>query len=123
MDYRNAFVLWRGLGVDYEGGVLASPARVAIHFTHRLGALVAGSVLITVALVTLLRARRSRLRMAALLLLCAVCLQISIGIATVQWAVPLPLATLHNAGAACLVLATVSLLRALWPASNDGVIP
>jgi cytochrome c oxidase assembly protein subunit 15 len=122
MDYRNAFVLWRGLGTDYEGGVLASPARVAIHVTHRLGALVAGSVLITVALVTLLRAQRSRLRIAAVLLLCAVCLQISIGIATVHWAVPLPLATLHNAGAAFLVLTTVILLRALWPVSSDGVI-
>src|ERR1700730_5285542 len=47
MDYRNAFVLWRGLGVDYEGGVLAAPARIAIHFTHRIGALVAGLVLVS----------------------------------------------------------------------------
>ena len=42
MDFRDAFVLWRGLGVDYEGGVLAGPARVAIHFTHRLGAVARG---------------------------------------------------------------------------------
>src|SRR5580700_10107198 len=47
MDYRNAFVLWRGLGIDYEGGVLAHPARVAIHVTHRLGAVVAGLSLIS----------------------------------------------------------------------------
>jgi heme A synthase len=40
-DYRNAFVLWRGLGINYEGGVLDNPARVAIHLTHRLGAIVA----------------------------------------------------------------------------------
>ena len=44
MDFRDAFVLWRGLGIDYEGGVLSAPARVAIHFTHRLGAVIAGSV-------------------------------------------------------------------------------
>ena len=37
MDFKDAFVLWRGLGIDYEGGVLDHPARVAIHFTHRLG--------------------------------------------------------------------------------------
>ena len=30
-DYRNAFVLWRGLGTDYEGGVLDNAARIAIH--------------------------------------------------------------------------------------------
>ncbi len=42
MDFRDAFVLWRGLDIDYTGGVLANPARIAIHVTHRIGALVAG---------------------------------------------------------------------------------
>ena len=45
MDFKDAFVLWRGLGIDYEGGVLDHPARVAIHFTHRLGAVVAALAL------------------------------------------------------------------------------
>ena len=41
MDFKDAFVLWRGLGIDYEFGVLDHPARVAIHYVHRIGALVA----------------------------------------------------------------------------------
>ena len=45
MDVKDAFVLWRGLGIDYEGGVLDHPARVAIHFVHRLGAIAAALVL------------------------------------------------------------------------------
>ena len=45
MDVKDAFVLWRGLGIDYEGGVLDHPARVAIHFVHRLGAVVAALML------------------------------------------------------------------------------
>ena len=45
MDVKDAFVLWRGLGIDYEGGVLDHPARVAIHFVHRLGAVVTAVVL------------------------------------------------------------------------------
>jgi cytochrome c oxidase assembly protein subunit 15 len=45
----------------------------------------------------------------------AVVLQIAIGIATVHFGVPLPLATLHNAGAALLVVAMIWLVRALWP--------
>src|ERR1700733_8518002 len=57
MDYRDAFVLGRGLGIDYEGGVLANPARVAIHFTHRLGAMVAGSILIALGLFAAASAR------------------------------------------------------------------
>jgi cytochrome c oxidase assembly protein subunit 15 len=115
MDFHNAFVLWRGLGIDYEGGVLANPARVAIHFTHRLGAVASGSILIALGILTAARARNSRLARAGRLLVLAVVVQISIGAATIHWGVPLPLATLHNAGAAFLVLCMVTLLRALWP--------
>ena len=34
-DFRHAFVLWHGLHVDYEGGVLGNAARVTIQLTHR----------------------------------------------------------------------------------------
>ncbi len=49
-DFGEAFVLWRGLGINYEGGVLDHPARVAIHFTHRLGAIVATLALLFAAI-------------------------------------------------------------------------
>src|SRR6202166_4031193 len=123
MDYRNAFVLWRGLDVDYEGGVLANPARVAIHFTHRLGALLAGSVLISLGILAAVGARERRLARAGRLLVLAAVIQITIGVAMVHWGVPLGLATLHNAGAAYLVIGMVTLLRALWPAAAIGMIP
>ena len=119
MDYRDAFVLWRGLGIDFEGGVLANPARVAIHFTHRLGALVAGSSLGAIGVLVMLRSGAARLKWAGGLLLLAVLLQLSLGIATVHFGVPLPLATLHNAGAAFLVISIVILLRALWPQASN----
>jgi cytochrome c oxidase assembly protein subunit 15 len=118
MDMTDAFVLWRGLGIDYTGGVLDHPARVAIHFAHRLGAVVATIVLASVAFATLVRAGSPRLRLAALGLLAALVLQIAIGISMVLMAFPLSLATLHNAGAALLVLAVVALLRCLKPLST-----
>jgi cytochrome c oxidase assembly protein subunit 15 len=123
MDYRDAFVLWRGLGIDYEGGVLANPARVAIHFTHRLGAVLAGSILMSLGILAAIRSNSRRLTVAGRLLVLAVLVQISIGVATVHWGVPLPLATLHNAGAAFLVVSIVTLLRALWPAPAIGMVP
>ncbi len=115
MDYADAFRLSHGLGIDYEGGILAHPARVAIHFTHRLGALVTGVTLLTLAILSWRRASSRRLKLAAVLLALAVCLQIALGIATVRFGVPLTLATLHNAGAALLLLSLVNLLRTLWP--------
>ncbi|MEZ5578976.1 MAG: COX15/CtaA family protein [Candidatus Competibacteraceae bacterium] len=36
LDFREAFTLWRGLGISYEGGVLGNDARVTIHVMHRL---------------------------------------------------------------------------------------
>jgi heme a synthase len=115
MDFRDAFVLWRGLDIDYTGGVLANTARVAIHVTHRLGAVVVGALLCIVGLVTLLTGGGRRLRLAGGLVAGAVLLQIGIGIAMVHFGLPLPLATLHNAGAALLVICSVALLRMLVP--------
>jgi cytochrome c oxidase assembly protein subunit 15 len=129
MDFRDAFVLWRGLDIDYTGGVLANPARIAIHVTHRIGALLAGSILIVVGALSLAAGRNRRLRLIGGFLMAAVVLQISIGVAMVHFGMPLPLATLHNAGAALLVICTVTLLRTLWPesaispASATGVVP
>jgi heme a synthase len=123
MDYRDAFVLWRGLDIDYEGGVLENPARVAIHFTHRLGALAAGSVLIGLGIFAVARGRDRRLARAGRLLVLAVILQVTIGAAMVHWGVPLVLATLHNAGDALLIICMATLLRTLWPDPAAGVVP
>jgi cytochrome c oxidase assembly protein subunit 15 len=122
MDFKDAFVLWRGLGIDYEGGVLAHPARVAIHVTHRLGAIVAGLTLLGLGITVSVRAR-GRLRIIGRVLILAVLAQIALGVSTVHWGVPLSIATLHNAGAAFLVLVMVTLLRALWPMAPAGQAP
>ncbi|HEY3851411.1 MAG TPA: COX15/CtaA family protein [Steroidobacteraceae bacterium] len=114
MDFKDAFVLWRGLGIDYEGGVLANPARVAIHFTHRLGAVVAGLTLLSLGVMVTMRARNRHLKIIGYVLILAVLVQIALGLSVVHWGVPLPVATLHNAGAAFLVLVMVTLVRALW---------
>jgi cytochrome c oxidase assembly protein subunit 15 len=115
MDFRDAFVLWRGLDVDYTGGVLANTARVAIHVTHRLGAAVAGTILLLVGLTAAFRGDTRPVRLTGALVAAAVMLQISIGVTMVHFAMPLPLATMHNAGAALLVICVVALLRMLVP--------
>jgi heme a synthase len=112
-DYSNAFVLWRGLGINYEGGVLANPARVAIHLTHRIGALIATLALSLAALSVLSRQALVKLRVPAGFVLAALALQLTIGISMVVKGFPLQLATAHTAGAALLLLATLALLRRL----------
>ena len=120
MDFRNAFILWRGLGIDYEGGVLDAPARVAIHYSHRLGAYVTTIVLLLVVAGACRRGQSGATRIAAIAVGIAVILQVAIGVNLVWQGWPLWLGTAHNAGAALLVLATVALLRSLSPRSEVG---
>lgn len=120
MDFKNGFVLWRGLGIDYEGGVLDAPARVAIHYTHRLGAYLTALVLALVVIGAWRRAQTGAARAAATAVAIALVIQLSIGMNLIWKGWPLSLGTAHNAGAALLVLATVALLRYLSPRSEVG---
>jgi heme a synthase len=109
-DFQDAFVLWRGLGVNYEGGVLSIPARVAIHLTHRMGAIVAALTL-ALAAITAIRRKASTYVIPAYAVVIALLLQLTIGISMVLRGFPLGLATAHTAGAALLLLSVLALLR------------
>jgi cytochrome c oxidase assembly protein subunit 15 len=104
-DFEEGFVLWRGIGIDYEGGVLDHPARVAVHFTHRLGAVLA-AVLIALLGLKLVREQATRPDGAAVL--AALLLQLGLGVSIVWFGVPLAVAVLHNGVAALLLLAVIN---------------
>jgi heme a synthase len=112
-DFRDAFVLWHGAHVDYEGGLLGNAARTAIHLTHRLGALVAAAALTLAAVFTLKQRGLAGARTRAWAVLGALLLQLAIGVSMVERGFPLILATAHTAGAALLLLAVLALLRHL----------
>jgi cytochrome c oxidase assembly protein subunit 15 len=109
-DYGEAFVLWRGIGVDYEGGVLDGPARVAIQMTHRLFALLVTGHLLFVGIKML---RTPGLVFWGSVLLVLLTAQVSLGISNVVAGLPLWVATAHNAGAALLLFTVVGLLARL----------
>jgi cytochrome c oxidase assembly protein subunit 15 len=119
-DYKDAFVLWRGLGINYEGGVLENPARVAIQLTHRMGALIATLTLSLAALTVLTRRVLAKFALPAYLVLAALLLQLTIGVSMVLRGFPLQLATAHTAGAALLLLSVLTLLRSVGAAARRG---
>jgi cytochrome c oxidase assembly protein subunit 15 len=116
-DYQDAFVLWRGLGMNYAGGVLDHPARVAIHFTHRLGAVVASALLLLAAFFAS-RGLGAGPRWAGALVVLALGAQLTVAFLMVLRTFPLELAAAHNAGAALLTAATVYLNRKLRPTAD-----
>lgn len=117
-DFAEGFVLWRDAGQNYEGGVLAGDARIAIHFVHRLGALITFLYIGGFALWLLISGVIVGPAYAVLVALLA---QVSLGVGNVVLGLPLDVAVLHNAGAAVLLLALVTLLHRLWPARAPNV--
>ena len=111
-DFREGFVLWRGIGVDYEGGILDGEARIAIQLAHRMMAVVVFVYLLWLAARLLatpgMRGWGTTLAVATLA-------QVALGIANVKLGLPLWVATLHNAGAVVLLFVLVSLLARLRP--------
>lgn len=118
-DFKDAFVLWRGLGVNYEGGVLANSARVAIHLTHRMGAIIATLTLTLAALTVITSRALARFVLPAYAVLAALALQLTIGISMVLRGFPLALATAHTAGAALLLLSVLALLRSVAATAHN----
>ncbi|GAB2905276.1 COX15/CtaA family protein [Uliginosibacterium flavum] len=115
MDFTQAFQIHRELGQTAEGGFLPASALVAIHWAHRVGALVVSLILGTLSILLL---RRAEWRNWGLLLGAGLCLQVGLGIANVLLRLPLHLAVTHNAGAAVLLTLSLALSFRLWQASE-----
>ena len=109
-DFREGFVLWRGIGVDYEGGVLDGASRIAIQLTHRTMAVVVALYVLALALRLF---RTPGMRGWALTLIVLIAAQVTLGILNVRLNLPLPVAVAHNAGAVLLLFTMVSLLARL----------
>ncbi|HSR66206.1 MAG TPA: COX15/CtaA family protein [Xanthomonadaceae bacterium] len=111
-DFREGFVLWRGVGVDYEGGVLDGQARIAIQMAHRM---MAGVVFVYLLWLGSKFLRTPGMRGHGVLLALLVCAQVGLGIANVRLGLPLRVAVLHNAGAALLLFELVGLRARVRP--------
>ena len=106
MDFVRAFTLRRELGMDAEGGLLSHEALMAIHWTHRLGALV---VFLYLGWLGSKMLKIPGFRMIGITVLGLLSLQVLLGITNVLASLPLPVAVAHNAGAALLLMTLVTL--------------
>jgi cytochrome c oxidase assembly protein subunit 15 len=107
MNFSEAFIMWRGLGVNYEFGVLDAPSRVAIQITHRIGFVVLSIYLIWLSSRLMKNRELMPLGITVIVLLI---IQVLLGIANVTLNLPLPVAVAHNGVAALLLLSLVALL-------------
>lgn len=112
VNFKDGFVLWREIGVDYEGGVLDLASRTAIHLTHRIGAVVTFLVL---GLLSLRLLSRPQTRAGGTLLGVLLLSQFTLGVLNVLLFLPLPNAVAHNGTGALLLAATLWLVHRSHP--------
>ncbi|MEJ5210795.1 MAG: COX15/CtaA family protein [Burkholderiales bacterium] len=106
MDFRHAYTLWRPLGHTGDGDLIPFQSLVAIHWVHRNFAY--GVLAVLAALAWRSWSVPGLARWARVLAGLAL-LQFVTGLSNVLLAWPLPLALLHNGGAALLVMTLVVL--------------
>ena len=115
MNFEQGFQIWRKLGFTADGSIISFEALTAIHYAHRIMAVLV--VLLTGALAMALNASQDT-RSASRWIAALIGLQFLTGLGNVVLDWPLLAALLHTAGAAALVVAitwvlTVGHLQAL----------
>ncbi|WP_022962074.1 COX15/CtaA family protein [Halopseudomonas pelagia] len=117
MDFAAGFHLFHEIGPNYLGGMLLGEGRTAIHFTHRLGAIVTS--LFVLLLAWKLMDRRMP-KLAGLLTLVLIT-QVGLGITNVLAHLPLAVAVAHNAMGATLLLVVVAINYRLRAPAADAI--
>ena len=115
MDFAAGFNIFQEIGPNYLGGVLYGEGRTAIHFTHRIGALIT----LAVTLLLALRLYRAGLTTTAAGLVLVLLTQVGLGITNVLAHIPLAVAVAHNAVGALLLLTLVLVNYQLRPVTTQ----
>lgn len=117
MDFNHGFQLLRELGQTAAGDKLSYDALTAIHWTHRVGAVIVASYLVALALLLW----RRGMGLAAAVLGALVALQFTLGVANILTGLKLAVAVAHNAGAALLLVTLVVINFVLFEDSGSRI--
>lgn len=109
MNFAGGFNFLQAIGPNYLGGLFDNASRVAIHYTHRIGALLLTLLLSGLIIYGFRQLRHQQLRRALSLLATLLLVQVLLGISNVIWLVPLAVAVAHNAVGALLLISLVNI--------------
>lgn len=109
MDFAHGFNVFQEIGPNYLGGQMEGSGRVAIHFTHRVGAIVVALYLGFLISQLYRVAGGPDMRRQAHVILGLLIVQLSLGLSNIVWSLPFAVAVAHNAGGALLLLTLVNL--------------
>lgn len=104
IDLQEGFNVFQSVGPNYLGGLMTNEARMAIHWVHRIGAII---VLLVVGALVVQTVKQ--VAVVGYALLVALLTQITLGVLNVIWVLPLLNATAHNTVGALLLLVLVTI--------------
>lgn len=120
LDFKTAFTPVHFGFDNYEFGVLEYPARMTIHVSHRIGAILVALVVGLLAL-QLLKHEQHVISRLGRIVAVVLSIQLVLGVSNVVFHLPLPVAVLHNLGAACLLLSLIQTNYVLHRVSYVGL--
>ena len=121
-DFKQGFNLAQDIGPNYLGGTMTNEARVAIHFSHRLGAIITTLCLLLLAGL-LLKQRSHCVKRYGHYLLAMLALQLALGLSNIVFHFPLAVAVAHNLGGALLLIVVVTVIYRIYTAAIASSSP
>jgi cytochrome c oxidase assembly protein subunit 15 len=116
MDFSGGFEIWRPLGLGVDGAPISFQALTAIHFVHRLLAVI---TLLFLGALTMVLSRHGLPGQPVRILGALLILQLVTGLSNVVLGWPLVAAVLHTGGAGAMVIVLVGLLASTQSQSSE----
>lgn len=110
MDFAQGFNITQHIGPNYLGGKMDNEARIAIHMSHRIGAILVTLSLIFVGLLAL-KTRVREIKIKVFVMWGVLALQIALGLSNIIFNFPVGVAVAHNLIGATLLLKLISLVH------------
>ena len=110
MNYSEAFKVFNLPDINYEKAPLVYEAKLAIHFTHRIGALILTGLYALLFIYLFYIQKNKTIRNIGFIVFAVFTIQILLGISNVLMSLPISVAVLHTVNASILLLTMITLL-------------
>ena len=109
MDFSQAFSISQSIGPNYLGGIMDNDARVAIHFSHRVGAIITTLYLLLMSILLIKKTAVTELKHMVYVVVAVLVLQVLLGLGNIVFHFPVVVAVAHNLVGALLLVTMVTL--------------
>ena len=110
MDFKSGFTIFNLPNINYEGGPLEYNAKLAVHFTHRIGALILSLLFLWLFIYLFFLQTNKNIKKIGMVVMALFIVQIILGISNIIFSLPISIAVLHTVNASALLMSMMALL-------------